>query len=114
MSIERITLATTDMTAMVEFYNTVFGSGLEPIDSPDSFHLGSLCGISLLMCPNEIADVDARQNRHQFKISVPDMDTALDAVMDAGGVVITDGIQNDRRVAGISDPDGNTYELTTG
>ena len=111
MEIERIVLATDDMSSMVTFYNAVFDSGLEPVAELDSFHVGSFAGTPLLLCPNSIAEVDARQNRHQFRIAVADVDELVRAAENAGGRVLGDDRHDGRRLVGLRDPDGNTYEI---
>lgn len=113
VTIERVVLAATDVAAVVRFHNLVFGAELTPLDGPDSFHLGDLAGIPLVICPNEIAGVVAEQNRQQFRIAVADLDRAAEAVLEAGGSVIQDETADDRRILGVRDPDGNTYELVT-
>lgn len=111
MNIERIVLAATDVLAMVEFYNRVFASGLEPLGDPGAFYLGDFVGIELLICPNSVAEVDASQNRHQFRVVVANVDSTIRAALASGGTSGDDDAHDGRRVASISDPDGNTYEI---
>ncbi len=111
MDIRRIVLAVDDVPAMVAFYDAVFECELDAIDGPDGFHRGTFCGTELLICPNSIAGVDARQNRHQFRIAVSDLVETLAAVDAHGGRRLgeTDPITVD--VIAFADPEGNTYEL---
>ena len=110
MQIERITLAATDVDATVAFYNAVFDSKLTPIPNAPLYR-GTLLGLELLVCDNTLAEVDARQNRHQFRVAVPDLE-ALRAVVEAsGGAVINAGEEGGRAILGVHDPDGNTYEF---
>jgi predicted enzyme related to lactoylglutathione lyase len=111
MNLERIVLAATDVPAMVEFYNRVFNSSLEPLGYPGSFHRGGFPGTPLLLCPNSVAEVDARQNCHPFRVAVADFDGTIASVLASGGRVVNDDTHDGQRVAGISDPDGNTYEI---
>jgi predicted enzyme related to lactoylglutathione lyase len=108
MEVRRITLAVTDMSTMVTFYNNVFGSALV---ERGLFAVGDFAGMPLLLCPNEIAEVDARQNRHQFRLGVFDIDDVLARVVAYGGHIVNDDREGTDRVVGVSDPDGNTYEL---
>ena len=61
---------------------------------------------------SEIAEVDARQNRHQFRVAVADVDATISVVQALGGQVLHDDTTSGQRLVGVADPDGNTYELT--
>lgn len=112
MRIERIVLAVERMDEMAQFYDEVFGTALQA-DAGSPFRRGTFAGVPLLLCPNEIAEVVAQQNRHQLRIAVDDLDAVLGRVRAAGGTVLDAGDASDAspRVAGVADPDGNTYEL---
>jgi predicted enzyme related to lactoylglutathione lyase len=110
MEIERITLAATDVGATVAFYNAVFGANLTPIPNAPLYR-GTLLGLELLVCDNALAQVDARQNRHQFRVAVADLDAVRAAVEASGGQVINSGEEAGRALLGVRDPDGNTYEF---
>lgn len=111
MRIERIVLAVERMDEMARFYDEVFGTALQS-DAGSPFRRGTLADIPLLLCPNEIAEVVAQQNRHQLRFAVDDLDAVLGRVRATGGVVMDEGELGDSaRVAGVADPDGNTYEL---
>ena len=112
MEIRRIVLAADDVPAMVAFHNAVFACELRPLDGADGFHLGTFCGIELLICPNSIAEVDARQNRHQFRVAVDDLVAAVAAVDRHDGRRLDDADPTTADVVGVADPEGNTYELT--
>lgn len=113
VAIARVTLAATNVPAMTHFYNEVFAAGLRP--SPVggvTMQLGRLAGLELLLCPNDIAKVDAALNRHMFRIVVDDVTSVVDRVRRSGGTV--DGppaLSEGRRLAAVRDPDGNTIEL---
>lgn len=112
-SLNRITLATTHMNAMVRFYNLVFDANLQP--QPElgaGFHQGVLSGLTLLLCPNDIAGVDASSNRHQLRFTVNDIDEVLRRTQAAGGKVEGKIVQvGSERLAAVRDPDGNTIEF---
>jgi catechol 2,3-dioxygenase-like lactoylglutathione lyase family enzyme len=108
MQITRITIAVTHIEDMVAFYNEVCHAHLVP-QLP--FYRGELAGIDLLFCPNEIAGVDAKQNRQQFRFEVDDIHTVLEAVRQNGGEILNEGIENGVRLVGVRDPDGNTIEF---
>ena len=108
MRLTRITIAVTDMSAMRRFYDTVFDAGLHPISAyGTTLYEGQLAGLELLMCPNEIAGVEAQQNRKQLRIAVPDLDAITQRATVAGG-----SIRNQTAdLLGVVDPDGNTIEF---
>lgn len=91
-------------------YNAVFGANLTPVANMP-MHLGTLLGLELLVCDNTLAQVDARQNRHQFRVAVDDLDAVRATVEASGGQVINSGEDRGRAVIGVRDPDGNTYEF---
>ena len=113
VAITRVTLGATNVPAMTRFYNEVFAAGLRP--SPVggvTMQLGTLAGLELLLCPNEVAKVDAALNRHMLRIVVGDVADVVERVRRSGGTV--DGppaIVEGRRLAAVRDPDGNTIEL---
>lgn len=111
---DRITLAVEHIPEMVTFYNAVFNARLIPIgasaDAP--FHRGKLAGTELLFCPNSIARVDARQNRHQLRFVVDDLERVLAQAAAAGGLTRYDIHANAQmQSAAVEDPDGNTIEF---
>ncbi len=111
---DRITLAVERIPEMVAFYNRVFNARLIPIGSSADapFHRGKLAGTELLFCPNSIAHVDARQNRHQLRFVVDDLEGILAQTAAAGGRS-RDEIHGNlqMKAAAVEDPDGNTIEF---
>lgn len=100
-----LSLAATDVPAMVRFYDTLFDAGLQPYQaSGATFHRGELHGVRFVLAPNDLAGVDARQNRHQFVYAVTDLNAFLARVTEAGGTVR----DSTGTVATVLDPDGNT------
>lgn len=111
---DRITLAVEHIPEMVAFYNRVLNARLIPIGSSADapFHRGKLAGTELLFCPNSIAQVDARQNRHQLRFVVNDLEGILAQVSAAGGLSRADiHTSAQMKSAAIEDPDGNTIEF---
>lgn len=113
--LKKITIAATNITEMATFYTSVFNAGLTPIEAyGTTLYTGQLCGFDLLLCPNSIAGVEAQQNRQQFDIEVPDIESALKAAETSGGKIkdplTINPIQN---IASVTDPDGNTIVLTS-
>ena len=112
MKIDGIVLAVEDMAAMVAFYNEVFDAGLVPINETSSFHRGSFAGLPIVLCPNEIAEVDADQSRVQWRLRVDDASAVAAATQRCGGTVTGENTDHRGREFSIADPDGNTYEIT--
>lgn len=100
-----ISLAATDVPAMVRFYDALFDTGLQAYEAfGTTFYRGELHGVRFVLAPNDLAGVEAKQNRHQFVYEVADLVAFLARAEDAGGTVrdATD------TVATVLDPDGNT------
>lgn len=114
MYIDRITMAVTHMDEMVRFYRDVFDAGLKPLEVIGGFQFygGSLAGIDLLFCPNEIAGVVADQNRQQFRFVVDDLEEMRTKIIQSGGTLLDDMHETSTIIScGLRDPDGNTLEL---
>ena len=110
VKISKMTFCAVDVPAMVTFYNAVLDADFTPLaDNPPGFHQGAIAGIPTLLCPNSIAQVDARQNRQQFDFLVDDIEKTMQAVLGSGGRInepITN--QNGMLVGSAYDPDGNS------
>ena len=111
MVLNKITLAVNEMDRMVHFYNETFLCDLQAVPETP-FFAGQFLGASLLLCPNFIAEVDARQNRFQFDIIVEDLDGVASRAVAAGGTMIADRSETPTATAwGVRDPDGNSLVL---
>jgi len=111
IQLTKMTLATTRTAEMVRFYDTLFGTQFQPQEIHGiTFYNGALGGILILICPNEIARVDAKQSRHQLAIRVGDLKSLLGKVESLGGLIETP-ITESMTEAIIRDPDGNTIEV---
>ena len=64
----------------------------------------------LVICPNEIAGVEAKQSRHQLTLRVADLLGLLQLVEIAGGGVHTAAAESVVSAI-LRDPDGNTIEV---
>jgi catechol 2,3-dioxygenase-like lactoylglutathione lyase family enzyme len=113
MQLLQMTLAATNVPAMVAFYDAVLDARLQPVTAyGTTLYRGAVAGVGLLLCPNEIAGVAAEQSRHQLRLRVPDLARAMERARASGGsldgeVMEADGV----RQAAVRDPDGNTLEL---
>ena len=109
--ITQMTLATTRTAAMVAFYDTLFGTHLQAVKAyGTTLYHGTLAGIPLVICPNEIAGVEARQSRHQLTLRVADLVGLLQLVEIAGGGIHT-SVAESIISAILRDPDDNTIEV---
>ena len=112
VQLAQMTLATTRTTEMVKFYDTAFGTGLKPTEAYGiTLYNGSLAGIPLTICPNEIAGVQAEQSRHQLAFRVADLAAILLQVEAAGGSIEPTLSTDPLTQAILRDPDGNTIQL---
>jgi len=111
IQLTQMTLSTTRTLEMVKFYDTLFGTHLQATEAyGTTLYHGTLAGIPLVICPNEIAGVEVEQSRHQLTLRVADLSGLLQIVEIAGG-----GIHTAAAALIISailrDPDGNTIEV---
>lgn len=105
LTLAQIDLSAENVPAMVGFYNGFLGTDLQPFEAfGTELWRGNLDGVSLLLCPNTIAAVEASRNRHQFNYRTPDLAAAVEAARLAGGQVR----DHTDTSATILDPDGNT------
>lgn len=111
VQLTQMTLATTRTTEMVKFYNALFGTELQLTEAyGTTLYNGSLAGVPLVICPNEIAGVQAEQSRHQLAFRVADLAAILSQVESAGGSIETP-MSDPLAQAILRDPDGNTIEV---
>ena len=112
VQLTQMTLATTRTPDMVKFYDTLFGTELQAKEvCGTTLYYGILAGISLVLCPSEIAGVEADQSRHQFALRVSNLSALLELVKTTSGSIETP-ITDSMTAAVLRDPDGNTIEVT--
>ena len=113
IQLQAITIAAVNVEAMVNFYNHVFDSGLEPFAAfGTTLYRGQLAGLRLVFCPNEFLGIQADKNRQQLTFAVPDVEAIVRTAVDAGGWQVGELSQSaGQKVGSIVDPDGNTIEL---
>lgn len=71
IALTALTLAATHMAGMAAFYNLAFDADVQPVVAyGTTLNRGWLTGRGLLLCPDAVAGVDARQNRHQWRFQV--------------------------------------------
>lgn len=108
--LEGMTMAITNMDAMLKFYSNVFNIDFQEKDMYGSrLYAGNWGGLKLLFCPAEIARNTAKQNRHQFDIIVPDLKLLIEMASKFEGKAMGDKHEDETSWSiGIYDPDGNS------
>jgi catechol 2,3-dioxygenase-like lactoylglutathione lyase family enzyme len=77
-----------------------------------TLYQGQLAGISLLLCPNEIARAQAEQNRHQLRLTVKDIAATMRLALANGATLLNEISDHEgAKIASVRDPDGNSIEF---
>ncbi len=105
----KITLAATNVSEMVAFYNAVLNAGLVALETMPDFYRGRLGSVTLIVCPNEVAGVDATQNRQQLCFAIDGLTSRVEAGLQNGGKLMSTNSNETHYY--LIDPDGNTLEL---
>ncbi len=111
IQLENITLAAEDIEEMVRFYDAVFYCNLMPYQpfGDVNGYRGTLAGIEFVLVPNQIAQVDARQNRQQLQFAVDDVEAMIDRAIASGGNPLDEAeVRRGRMSGAVFDPDGNS------
>ncbi len=105
-----LTLATTQMDAMRAFYAQVFQIQFEEVTmSGRSLYSGDWGGLKLLLCPADLAGIQADQNRHQFDIVVFDLSKTIEQALLHGGMQLGEITEDEKAWSvGMYDPDKNS------
>lgn len=108
-----MTIAVTQMKAMVNFYTQVFGIEFKANENYGiTLYNGKLGEINLQFCPADIAGISATENRHQLDIVVSDLNKAIEAVEANGGQLLQEVVETETaKSVGVYDPDGNSVVL---
>ncbi len=104
VSVDKVVIAVGKPEAMAKFYTEVFGAKLQGMAMQGTtLYSGTLGNLELVLCPKEIAGIQADQNTIQLRFVVHDVAKTMEAAVKAGGQKIDAG--------SIRDPDGNSMEL---
>ena len=104
-----VTIAVTNVAAMCQFYDAVFAAGLKPFAAYGmTLYRGRLAEVELVLCPNDLLQIEAQKNRQQLRFAVLDIDQVVATAVTHGGSLIGETTHD---LAGIVDPDGNSIEL---
>jgi catechol-2,3-dioxygenase len=110
MNLKKITLAVNDLDAMTAFYSKLLGLDFSDLKIYNStVKVAQINGIQLMLCPNNIAGVQADQARHQFEFSVNSlMEISLNEYFKT---FIATEMSNSTELT-LIDPDRNTIIIT--
>ena len=113
MTVDKITIAAGRMSEMVKVYSRVLGIDLEPISLySTTLYSGRFGKIECMLCPKEIAGVEAEINTVQLRFVVEDVKLAFATATGLGAVILSKPQDMDGRLmAAVRDPDGNSLEL---
>lgn len=108
--IEGMTIATTNMGQMLDFYSNTFNITFsEQRINEFKLYAGKWGGMKVLLCPAELAGNKATQNRHQFDVIVPDLEDIITITSKYGGTTMGGKIEDEHAWSiGIYDPDKNS------
>ncbi|WP_408039674.1 VOC family protein [Tenacibaculum amylolyticum] len=108
--IAKLTIAVTNITEMVSFYENVFNCNFKKNNFQGyTLYSSEIAGIPIQLCPNVLANVVAEQNRQQFDFVVTDLNQIISKVKAYNGIVRgeIESLQEGKAVT-VVDPDGNT------
>ena len=112
--IDKITIAVGPMEPMVAFYSAVLNVEFSEREMYGRALYGAHYGsVELLLCPKDLAGVDANVNTVQARFVVADVDAAFSSGVNCDGKAISEPAMADgSRQASLRDPDGNSLELS--
>src|SRR5690349_15460085 len=113
VQLENIVLASDDPQRASRFYSTVLLADLRLVKSgPVEFYVGTVGGVGLQIVAKSFARIQAKENVHQLRFSVADIDACAKCALEADGSIVDEGVAADgRRILCLRDPDGNSLEL---
>lgn len=108
-----LTLAVVRMSAMVDFYQSVFQAEFQPVEAYGAMLFrGKIAGLDVLLCPQEVAGIHVDQSRFQLKFEVQDIHHTLNLALTNGGSLLNAPVDNEGgKAAAVRDPDGNSIEF---
>lgn len=109
MRLAGVTIAATHIDQMRRFYDAVFAANLEPFAAyGTTLYRGEVAGVALVLCPNDLLQIEAQKNRQQLRFAVDDVVAVVATAVAHGGRLIGEPTPD---AGGIIDPDGNSIEL---
>lgn len=108
----KITVACNDISAMTVFYSSVFNVEFDEHDFGFKVYSTKIGDINFLFCPNDIAGVEAKQNRHQFDYITNEIEKIIERGLASGGSIHSELLKTDTEsTVTLFDPDGNTMNF---
>lgn len=110
--IDQITLASENPEVMVAFYQSVFGVRFRKLPATGTYiYSAQLFGAEFVITPGA-AEMPRTASRYQFNIIVPDLESAVQRVVNTGGTLVKAPVRGQsERIATVTDPDGNSMVL---
>lgn len=108
-----MTIASPDTRRLARFYRATLGAELKDLEiNGSALYRGTLAGLTVVICPTEMAGVEANRSRHQLRFEVADVPATVEQAVVTGGQIHTEVTQTgDRVTAVVTDPDNNTIEI---
>ena len=112
MVIDRLTIAVASMERMLDFYTSLLGIQFTAVElHGHTLHRATYQGLEILLCPRELAGVDASVNTIQARFVVRDVTIAYGHGVSHGTSLTAPAMIDGEMVAALRDPDGNSLEL---
>lgn len=109
----KLNIAVSDGEKMARFYRETFGIEWQKFEySGYNFYSAKLGEMELMLAPKEIAGVDVAVNNIQLTFEVQNIEQTLTSACDNKGKIKDEiQVQDEIKVAGLLDPEGNTIEV---
>lgn len=106
-------MAVTRMSETKRFYSSLLGVKFEPIEfAQRTLYSAKIGGIELLLCPKDLAGVDATINTIQLRFVIEDVKGSYTRGLENGGTALTAPQEMEGFLhASLRDPDGNSLEI---
>lgn len=113
IAIDKITMAIERMEENMRFYEAILDTTFSSFSMAGftlyTTHVGAF---EFMLCPKELARVDANINTVQLRFVVPDVAGSYEAGLATGGAELTAPAEIEGRLhASMRDPDGNSFEF---
>lgn len=110
LKIDQITIGSTNVTQMAEFYSNVLNITLNKKEEYGmTTYSGNMGDIKIFLYPNQLAPNSMNQNRHQFDFVVSNLSPIVTNALKNGGKIKGEVIITQKqKSAVILDPDGNS------
>lgn len=113
MKISELVIACFKVEEMLAFYQNVFNIPFESVKIPQgSIYSGFIDDIQITLCAANIANIKAKDNRHQLTFTLDDIEDAIKKTEMQNGTILQNIQETDTSLqASIRDVDGNSIVL---